>query len=497
MVFLNSAGAGMVKNISCLVFILFIFFSLRAQSPVSGNILKNLQTKDKNAQQKEWVAYIANSFQNVTTGMLGSQKEKNDALLEKYNIGGKMALEYFNESIYQQLSLHQEDSKYYMHKAVQAAGKSNSDYLSHAFLNFLAYKETEEGNVIEAVSNYRMAKKYAVKLNDPRLELVTDVNISDVFYKNAFYKQSLSYLKQAENLSVKFFPNDLRIKIVIYYNKAENFFKMREIDSLSEYNDKLKKLFPASNRLFTYQNRTGYYLSLLHHDYKGAIAMINMMRRDKRFDFNDRDLQNLADAYYFSNQTDSARAIINRLLAKPSFANHPEIKLHLYDVLGRISEQQKDYKTAALDYKISLQQSEDNMSRITQVNSISSLIKVDELENYYSQKDQIYKREQILLILAIVFTLLIILIIAAFYSVVKQKRRYEKLLFNAEKEELAFINSHDVRRHLTNIMGLIEVLDVCKNKDEECTQVKKYLYSSVQELDKAIINISEKLDANL
>ena len=483
----------MVKNIGCFVFTLFISFYSKAQSPVSDNAFKNLQAKDKTAQQKEWVLYLSGSYKNVAAGKLRDQKDKNDALLKKYNLSYGTALKYFNESAYQELSLHQQDSKYYMLRAAQAAIKSNSDYLSHTFLNYLAYKETEEGNVIEAVSSYRTAKKYAVKLNDPRLELVTDVNISDVFYKNAFYNQSLFYLNEAQSLSVQYFPNDERIKTVIYYNKAESFFKLGKIDSLSAYYDKLKQPLPAATKLFTYQNRTGYYLSLLRHDYKKAIAMINAMRLDKRFDFNDRDLQNLADAYYFSSQPDSARVIINRLLAKPSLANHSEIKLHLYDVLGRIAEQQNDYKTAEFDYKMSLQQSEFNMSRITQVNSISSLIKTDELENYYSQRDENYQKQRVLLISAIVFALLIALVITVFYRAVRQKRHYERLLFNAKKSELAFINSHDVRKHLSNIIGLVDVMCTCKHTDNEHT--KQYLLNSAQNLDKAIRNIAEKIDS--
>ena len=205
-------------------------------------------------------------------------------------------------------------------------------------------------------------------------------------------------------------------------------------------------------------------------------------------------MQTLSDAYYQNGQQDSAEFIINKLLSSPSETNHPEIKYRLYNVLGEIYEQKSDYKSATGYFKLSLQQLEDNINRLNQVDDISSLIKTDEIEGYYSQKSEIYQRERMWLIVAIGFSLLIILIIAMFYRTIKQKRHYEKLLFTTKKEELAFINSHDVRKYLTNILGLIEVIKLGENKGKEYLEAEEYLFSSAEHLDMAIKNISQKLD---
>ncbi|MFI5138245.1 MAG: hypothetical protein ACHQIM_10495, partial [Sphingobacteriales bacterium] len=260
------------------------------------------------------------------------------------------------------------------------------------------------------------------------------------------------------------------------------------------YNKKLKKSKANTYKLYTYKNRTDYYLYLLHHDYKNAIKLIHAMQNDEGNKFDENDRRNLSDAFYKDGQLDSAKFIINQLLSEPSASNHPEFKYHLYEVLGEIAEQQGDYKSSSGYFKLSLQQSKDNMNRLTQVDNISSLIKVDEIEGLYAQKKESYEKERWWLILAVVCALLAILVIAMFYRAIRQKRHYERLLFRAKKNELAFINSHDVRKHLTNILGLIDVVRHGKDKEKQYFEVEDHLFCSAEGLDKAIKNISEKLD---
>ena len=144
----------------------------------------------------------------------------------------------------------------------------------------MAYVQTEEGNVVGAVSSYRMAKKNAVKLNDTNLQMIIDINISDVYYKNDFYSLSLFYLNQAQAIGDKFWPDDLRVKNSIYYNKSEIFFRMNKVDSLAVYNEKLKKSKANTYKLYTYKNRTDCYLYLLRRNYKKASFIQCKMMED-------------------------------------------------------------------------------------------------------------------------------------------------------------------------------------------------------------------------
>jgi hypothetical protein len=481
------------------LFVLFFRMAINSHGLQSSggadNLLNILQVKEKIQREKGLVRYIRGYFQGRPANTLNSQKIKLIAVLNKYNAGDKEALECFIESAYQGALTHAEASQNAMVKAIQIAGKNHDDYLLYAFFNFLAYKQTEEGNVTGAVYSYRMANKEAIKLNDTNLQLTVDVNISDVFYKNNFYNQSLFYLNQAQAICNKYWPDDQRIKNVIYYNKSENFFRMRNVDSLKVYNEKLKSSKANTYKLYTYKNRTNYYRYLLNQDYAKAISLIHAMQNDGGYIYENEDEQNLSDAYYKNGQSDSAKLIINRLLSEPLEANHPEIKYHLYEVLGEIAEQQGDYKTASAFFKLSLQQSVDINNRLTQVDNISSMIRADEIEGYYSQKSEVYQKERIWLLITVLFAIMIIVVITMLYRTIKQKRGYEKLLFATKKEELAFINSHDVRKHLTNILGLMEVIKHSNNKGKEYMKAEGYLFNAAEDLDKSIKNISEKLSS--
>jgi tetratricopeptide (TPR) repeat protein len=266
---------------------------------------------------------------------------------------------------------------------------------------------------------------------------------------------------------------------------------------LKLYHEKLQAIKGNVYKLYTYQKRTEYYLYLLQYDFKRAIKTIKALQKDTVYKYNDQDQQNLADAYFNGGQPDSAIKIIKELLAQPLELNHPEIKFHLYKVLGQIAESRKDRKLAAYYFKLSLEQSEDVISRLTQVGNISSQIKIDEIEGSYLQKDEKYKRERLWLMFAVVVALLIIVIIAMFYRSAKQKTHYEKLLFTAQKEELAFINSHEVRKHLSNILGIMDVIKSSDDKENEYRQVEEYLFCSATSMDEAIKSISAKLDEHI
>ena len=125
--------------------------------------------------------------------------------------------------------------------------------------------------------------------------------------------------------------------------------------------------------------------------------------------------------------------------------------------------------------------------------NVLSQIKIDELEGAYLQTNEVYQRERIGLTFAVVVAILVIVIGTMFYRNVKQKRHYEKLFFTSQKEELAFINSHEVRRHLSNILGIVDLLKHSDDKVTEYNETEKHLFESAESLDKAIKSFSEKL----
>lgn len=488
----------MLKKLLYVVFFSCFIAKAGAAAVVdSAGLQTILKIENRVEREKKIISYIKTCLQDSPEPALPTIRQSLNKLFAQLHVENRVALGYFIESIYQRRLTRMDDAEAAMVKAIKHAGYSNDHYLLYSFLSHLAFIQTDQGNAIDAVTSYGLSKKEALKLNDPHLQAQLDVNMSDVYYKNNFYSQSLFCLNHADELVRKYEPDNEDIRKVIYYNKAENYFRMNKPDSLKLYHDKLMGIKTSAYKLYTYQKRTEYYLEILKYDFKHAINLIKSLQQDSLYKYNDQDQQNLADAYYNGGQPDTAAMITKELLEQPLEVNHPEIKYHLYKLLGQIAAGRGDQSLAAANFRRSLEQAEDVINRHTQVGNISSQIKIDEIEGTYLQKDEAYKRERIWLTFAVVVALLVIILIAVFYRSAKQKRHYEKLLYTTQKEELAFINSHEVRKHLSNIMGIIDVIKSSDDRVKEYKLFEEHLLASVQYMDDAIKNISAKLDEQI
>lgn len=486
----------MIKN-SCFCFFLFCFFlySNAAAAPAKqDSLLTILQLNNKDLQEQRLVDYIVAFFAGSPVNSLDAAKVRMSKLLVKYQVGNAAAINYFIESKYDARILDNNASENNLLKAIGLADKADDHYLLYVFFSHLGFLQTYAGNTIDAISSFRIANKEANTLNDPYLQVLIAINISDLYYRNNFYGQSLSYLNQAQSLITQYRIKQQRLKNVIYNNKAENYFRMGKYDSVKKYHQLLSDAASGTFKLYIFRNRTNYYLALLRRDYQNAIKLMLKLQKDPLYKFDNTDEQNLANAYYYAGELDSAKSKTERLLAGPAQNNHPEIKLHLYEVLGAIAENRNDNIQAVYNFKRALQQSKEHIARLTQVGDVSSQIKIDEMQNAYIQKEEAFKREKLWLIFTIIVSVLTIVTVATFYRNIKQKRYYEKLLFDAKKEELAFINSHQIRRHLSNILGIIDVIKESENKHEAYLQAEDNLLRAAENLDVSIKNISDKLD---
>jgi len=488
-----------------LLFVVLQAYPQKTAAPVPHALKINLDTlsgiiqqPDYFIRQKKLLTFIKNNIQASTPGKLQAVQDTFNTFFAKSNLLNRDAYALFMRSMVLNKQHELKAAEAYMNRAVQIVGKRNEHYLSFQFLSHLGFIQTDQGNFIGAIYNYRLATQEVVKLKDKfkdnRPQASLNINISDLYYKSGLYAQSLNYLDKAWGLIKDDEKNATLLSSVIYYNKSENFFRMENIDSLRAYHAKLNEPRNKNYKIFTYRQRTAYYINLLKHNYALAISQIKELQQNKNYVASDLENQRLGDAYYMDGQLDSAKMIIDRLLAADTENNHPEIKYHLYETLAWIAGKKGDYKESSNNFALALQQSQQNNIRLTQVGTISSQIKIDETENSYIQQTKEYERERLWLIFIVLIAALSLIAVMLIYRNVKQKRHYEKLLYAAQKEELAFINSHDVRRHLTNILGIVDILKHSDNKQEDYEQCERHLLESAGMLDEAIKHISEKLN---
>ena len=458
-----------------------------------------LKLEDQSIRERKLTAFLNLYFVNSPLTALPVEKNEIDKLLSKYDADHKAEIDYFIESIDQTRQNHLNAAENALIKAIELAGKKSDHFLLYTFFSHLAFIQTFNGGAIQAISSFRTAKNEAIKLDDANLQVVIDINISDLYFRNSFYDQSLFYLNQALGLisTNQFKGNTLRrqqLRNIMYVNIAENYFRMDKLDSLKKYNAILNKVNTGELQLYTFKKRTDYYVDILNGRYNNAVKSILFLKNDSKFQYDNGDEQNLADAYFHAGNADSAKSTVNRLLSGLSDDNHPETKFRLYKLMGNIAEYTHDDKQANYYLKSALLQLENHLNRLARFGDISASIKIDEIQNSYMQREEAYKRERLWYIFAIIVSLLVITIVFMFYRNNHQKRKYERLLIVAQKEELAFINSHEVRRHLSNILGIIETIKHADDKYGEFSQMEGHLLFSANSLDAAIVNISEKLD---
>ena len=490
----------MLKQLHCSFLIIYICCSFNlvySYSHVQNNSyqvqkdsLKDyLKIKDQGERERKVTRFITVVFRNVPHSEIGAKKQAIIEAFSDFQFENKQSILLFLEGVYQeQLQKNSVAEKAYL-AAINEVRKTNDHYLLYLYFSRLAFLQTDKGNLIDAVYSYGVAKDELRKIDDPYLEIPLNVNMSDAYYTSGLYIQSLSCLDEAQSINNTNKTGHRAIQSIINYNKAENFFKMHNYDSLKLYHDKLFGPNNEGYKLYTYQKRTGYYMQLLKSDYTGAIKLINELVKDSQYVKNNQEQQSLADAYFSNGQIDSAASRINALLAMPSLNNHSEIKYHLYEMLGQIAQQKNNYALAAYNFKLAIEQSRQNVNNHTQVGNLSSKIKIGEVQGIYYANLLRYQHERLILILAIVIAVLMVIVIAIFYRSNRQKRHYEKLLYAAQKHELAIMNSHEVRNHLSNILGLLDLME----DGNEFLKTKDYLQYSAEQLDKALKNVSQKL----
>ncbi|MCC8407630.1 hypothetical protein LJ707_01720 [Mucilaginibacter sp. UR6-1] len=480
-------------------YFLALFFCLaltRASAGIidTAYVTRLLKGEERQANDGDLARYLNNYFIAAPLNDVATARTYIGPILKKYRKREGPAFEYFISGIIQKRLLHYDKAKKSFDNAIVIAEKTGNHYLLFSLHSNQAFIWASQGNSAEAMDNYRLAQKEATALNDINRHILLAINISDLYYKNNLFKQSLQYLDQAEAMNNAAKSKKFHHENFIYLNKAEIYFRLNNLDSLKKYHRLLFSPDRASTGIYEFRKRVSYLLTIAGGSYIKAIDEINTLKTDKKYPFWNEDLIYLADAYYKADMNDSAKVTINSILGSIGKNDNPFLKYHLHEILGQIDMKNADTISAAKNFAIALAEFQTHTDRMVQVANISSQMKIDQIAEDFIRKEEQYKRQRLMLIFAVVVFALLVGIIIMFYRNIKQKHYYEQLLYKAKHHELAFINSHEVRRHLSNILGLVGLLQDKGLTKAEADQITGNLDHSAQSLDSAIKNISEKLD---
>ncbi|HTK22009.1 MAG TPA: hypothetical protein VL442_20970 [Mucilaginibacter sp.] len=487
----------MIKvRLVCVFVFLFLGGGLLVQAEIKDDSLTSiLKNKDAAIKKRELILYLRYAFGDMPQKDLLQAKAQVTGLLQSAHESDTEGLILFIDGICKYRIQDYAAAQNTFLKAIEKANQNDDHYLLYACFTHLAFIQNANGNEIEAISDYRAAKKEATILNDAYLQIVIDVNLSDIYYRNKMFNNALFYLNEAQSLIASNQVKVQRMKNSVNDNLAEVYYQQKNLDSLKKYNRLLHKADGGTTGLYTFQKRTDYYLDMLQKKYPKVISAIAALRSDTAYHFDVIDENCLANAYYESGQLDSAKAIVQKLIENNVGKNHVEVGLYLYKLLGDIENGKGNPNGASLAYKTALLQSITQLKQLINVGSISSQISIDQVQNSYALRTETFKRERLWLIFIISVAGLLILVGALLYYNIHRKKYYEKLLFESKKNEIAFINSHEVRRHASNLMGIMQMINQGDNKYENFVESEQYLQSELKNLDDAIKNISNKLNS--
>lgn len=487
----------MIKVRLVCIFIFLLFGSaLSAQTSIrKDSLISILKNKDVAIKKRDLILYLRFAFGDMPLKELRQAKAETAEILQSADEPDSDGLILFINGICQYRERKYSDAQNTFLMAIEMANQHEDHYLLYACFTHMAFIQNEHGNEIEAISDYRAAKKEATIVDDAYLQIVIDVNLSDIYYRNKMFNDALFYLSEAQSLISSNQVTMNRLENSVNNNKAEIYYQLKDVDSLKKYNRILHEAKAGSTGLYTFRKRTDYYLDMLQKKYPEVISTITALRNDTTYHFDLSDENCLADAYFESGQLDSAKSVVQRLIDNGRDKNHTELNLYLYKLLGDIEEGKNNPGEATRAYKMALQQSLEQLKQLINVGSVSSQISIDQVQNSYALRTEALKRERLWLIFTISVAVLLIIFGGLLYYNVHRKKYYEKLLFESKKNEIAFINSHEVRRHASNLMGIMQMINHGENKYENFVESEKYLQSEVKNLDNAIKNISNKLNS--
>lgn len=410
-----------------LYFLLFFFIPsyLKAAQPVfrADSMVRILNVADAHTRERLMLNYIKEFYAYQPENVLQAAREGMHTLLLKNDAPKRQLFDCFIDAMYYGRLLKADEEQVELLKGITLAAKATDHYFLYTYFSHLAFLQTYTGNTIDAVSGFRMARKEAVQFGDRALQAMVDINISDIYYRNNCFSQSLYYLDDAQALINAGAFTDIRLQPTVYYNRIETYFRLQNADSVKKYNQLLSQCKPHIRKVYTFKKRVPYFLLILNKDNQQALKYILALKADTAYNFNEVDKLNLANTYIQAGKPDSAAILARALLNDKTKDYRPETKYQLYEILGKVAESKHQPDVAAYNYKMALQTSADQISKMARVSDISSQIKVDEMESAYMQREEIFLKERLWFGFFGVVAILIICTIVPYYKKEKTVRQ--------------------------------------------------------------------------
>jgi hypothetical protein len=464
------------------------FANQRAQNDTLTTILKS--RSEKIDKQKQLTSLFYNRY--LLSSVYDNDRKQVADSVKKYNSTISKESELLADIFILRRKFELKKAEQKLLEAIEVAQRDQEKYLLFVFNINLAYVHTDQNNSLAAIHNYRQAKKIAEDLADGQLIISADIGISDLFTTIGLYQQALMYLNEAQQQVENTINSKESSKPIIYLNKADVFFNLGQLDSLRYYQKLATQHGAGVYDLGRNLKRLEYYSLILQKKHRQAIVLIRQLIRTGNQYYKNTDRWNLAKSLYAANNLDSAVIEANEILSDER-DGPSTIKLNAYKLIAKVADDQNDEIKAIYYYKLALEESEQFIIKMRSVDLLSTELRQDGADAAYHAQNLLYHKERVILFSSIAVTTLIIFIIYLLYRNVKQKSTYQRMLHDTRSQELAFINSHQVRKPLANMLAICRLLIDNENTEEENIIYYQLLDQQVQEMDQKLKEVEMKL----
>jgi hypothetical protein len=413
-------------------------------------------------------------------------------VISKSNLDNKKSFIYEIRALEAKRLIKLYKAKYYILQALNTP-PVHQDQLQ-VLLSLLAFIDTDLENYSEAMKTYHQLENLLIEIKNDQKLIFNFINVADLYNKGGLHREALLSLNKAYQLIDKQKSPDALI--LTYENIALTYFYLNNLDSLELYSNKVTTIGRRSNIGSIALHRLKYMIFMLKRDPLAIGEIMAIMKDPNDADKLTTSFQ-LAQAYLEFKQTKQAKAIILKMLNTGDLKDLVYRNSKLYAFLGDIYEQERDFKSASLNYQKSLAKLSINAENQLKADNIKSSIEYFDInDKYIAAKNELSVRRSYL-ILFVIIAALIIFKLYFLYRNLRIKKELEKVMFNQFNYELSMMSSHEVRRHLANVLGLITVIRLSEDKYVEYVELENALFESVEKLDCAIKDIIEKLNKKI
>lgn len=479
-----------VKSLGSIVVFLLLSISLQAAHNLSTKLSAAL-TLPANEAADQIYELTTKYIIDANIDSIPKNKSILITALSKSDIPHKQALIYEIEAHSARNLLHLNQAKSFVQKGLNEP--QIPEEMLVRFLTLLANIETGLENYSVAIENYQVIDKLlAQRKNSDKNSIHNYIGLANLYLKAGLYNEAIKSLDKGIALAQK--KKTKQVKPLLYKNLAIVYFYLNNADSLHHYT---KKAFNGAEKLADSSiafHRLNY-MKLLLDKNPEAIEEIRKVINSPKDDDELMSGYHYAKALVTFNEIPRAKKFILVMLGTGDLKNLPLLSSKLYKMLSDIYLNEGDYKSATLYYQKNAEKVSLYAEKQLKTDNITAIVKYHEIKDRYASVEKDLKVKKNYLWLSITIGAMIILALFLLYRTVLANKRFNKLAYDKLNNELSFINSHEVRKHLSNILGIITVVQMSDDKCASYLETEGALLQSAQELDTSIKSIAGKLSS--